>query len=60
MMGEWRISKDVERSGRGLILRNYPDIYLEGLKKTRNPSATTASLRAEIWTRDLPNMKQIC
>jgi len=48
-MGEWRISKDVERSGRGLILRNYPDIYLEGLKKTRNPSATTASLRAEIW-----------
>jgi hypothetical protein len=24
--GEWRIGKDLEGSGRGLILRYYPDI----------------------------------
>jgi hypothetical protein len=28
------IGKDLERSGRGLIFRYYPDICLVGLKKT--------------------------
>jgi hypothetical protein len=30
------IGKDLEGSGRGPILRNYPDISLEGLRKTTN------------------------
>jgi hypothetical protein len=32
-MGEWWIGKDMEGSGRGLILRYYPCICLEGLRK---------------------------
>jgi hypothetical protein len=31
---EWRIGKNVEGSGRGPVLRYYPGICLEGLRKT--------------------------
>jgi hypothetical protein len=34
MMGEWWIWKDIQGSGRGLILRFYPSICLEGMRKT--------------------------
>jgi hypothetical protein len=34
----WLIGKDVEESGRGQILRYYPGIFLEGLRKTTNIS----------------------
>jgi hypothetical protein len=34
VINEWWIGKDVERSGRGLILRYYPEICLERLRKT--------------------------
>jgi hypothetical protein len=32
----------------------------EGLRKTTKTSVSIASLRAEIWTRDLPATKQEC
>jgi hypothetical protein len=51
-MNERLIEKDVERSGRGLLSRNLPGGTEENLR--------IAGLRAEIWTRDLPNMKQEC
>jgi hypothetical protein len=42
----------VEGGGRGVILRCYSGIRLEGLRKiTKNP-------RDEILIQDLPNMKQ--
>jgi hypothetical protein len=34
MIGELWIAKDVEESGRDLLLRNYPSSYVEGLRKT--------------------------
>jgi hypothetical protein len=55
---EWWIGKDLEGSGRGLILRNLPGIRLEGLRKPQK--LRIAGLRADIWTRDLPNTKQDC
>jgi hypothetical protein len=33
---EWWIGKDLEGIGRGLILRHYSGIYLQGLKKITN------------------------
>jgi hypothetical protein len=50
--------QDVEGSGRGLILRFYPSIYLEGLRKATKLSVRIAGPRAEILTRDLPSTKQ--
>jgi hypothetical protein len=44
---EWWIRKNFVGSGRGLILRYYPGIRLEGLRKTTN-SVTVAGL----WGRD--------
>jgi hypothetical protein len=35
-------------------------ICVEGLRKTTKTSLRTLSLRAEIWSRDLPNMKKEC
>jgi hypothetical protein len=34
MISEWRIGKDLKRSGRGLMLRCYPGIRLERLRTT--------------------------
>jgi hypothetical protein len=34
VISEWWIEKDLEGSGRSLILRNYPGIRLEELRKT--------------------------
>jgi hypothetical protein len=50
---EYWIGKKVEESGRRL----YGGICLKGLKKPRNLSCIDG-LRAEIWTWDLPDMKQ--
>jgi hypothetical protein len=47
--------KDFEGSGHGLILRYYPGIRLEGQRKTMKIYVRIAGVRAEIWTRDLPN-----
>jgi hypothetical protein len=40
-------------------LRNYAGIHQQGLRKITK-TLRTAGLRAEILTRDLPNMKQEC
>jgi hypothetical protein len=48
VIGEWRLGKDVEGTGRGLILRYYPIICLEALGKTMKISVTVAGLRAEV------------
>jgi hypothetical protein len=56
--GSVMIGKDLERSSCGLILRYYPDICPEGLRKTTKNLRTTG-LRAKIWTRELPKMKQV-
>jgi hypothetical protein len=37
--------KNLEGSGRGLIVRYYPSIRLEGLKKATKPSVRIAGLR---------------
>jgi hypothetical protein len=34
-------------------------IFLEGLKNPRNTSITIACFRAKIWTRGIPNKKQV-
>jgi hypothetical protein len=51
--------KDFEGSGHGLILRYYPSIALEELRKAMK-HLRIASVWAEIRTWDLPNMKQEC
>jgi hypothetical protein len=43
-----RNGKDLEGRGRGLILRNYPGIRLEELRKTTKNYVITAGLQAEI------------
>jgi hypothetical protein len=58
MAGEWWTEKDVEGSGRGLILRHNPGICVELLNKPRKTSISIAGLLPEIWTRDLTNTKQ--
>jgi hypothetical protein len=55
-----RIWKDLEGSGMGLILRHYSGIHLKGLRKPLENAVRTEILRAEIWTRDIPNTKQEC
>jgi hypothetical protein len=42
------------------ILRPYPGIRIEGLRKTTKASIRTVDLWAEILIRDLPNTKQEC
>jgi hypothetical protein len=42
--------KDMEGSGRRLFLMQYPDIYLEGLRKTIKTSVRIAGL----WSRTEP------
>jgi hypothetical protein len=39
------------------IIRQYPGIRSEELKKSTKNTVMIAGLRAEILTRDLPNMK---
>jgi hypothetical protein len=41
----WWIGKDLVGSGRGIILRHYPGIRLDGLRKTTNSSITITSCR---------------
>jgi hypothetical protein len=52
---KWLNGRNLELIGRSLILRYYPCICLEGLRKT---TKSLVGLRAEIWTRDLPNTRQ--
>jgi hypothetical protein len=35
VISKLRVGKDVGESGRGLILKHYPSICLEGLRKTK-------------------------
>jgi len=60
VMREWRNGKHLEENGRGLILRYYTVFAWKDWRKPRKPSVIIASLRAEIWTQDLPNTKQEC
>jgi hypothetical protein len=53
VISEWWIGKDLEESNHGLILRHYPGIRQEGLKKFR-----IAGVRTEIWTWVFPITKQ--
>jgi hypothetical protein len=59
-MKGWYVNCELEGSGRRLILRNYPGIRQEGLRKTTKTSDRMASRLAEMWKRDLPNTKQEC
>jgi hypothetical protein len=56
---EWWIWKDLEGRGRGLILRYYPGIHLEGLRKTTKTLVRIPGLRAEVWTLVLTNTKSV-
>jgi hypothetical protein len=47
-------------SNRGIILRYYLGICMEGLKKPRKTSFRIACLQAETWSRDITNSKQEC
>jgi hypothetical protein len=42
------MGKDLEENWHGLILRYYPSIRLEILRKTAKPSVRIVGLRAEI------------
>jgi hypothetical protein len=55
---EWCIGKDMEGSGRCLINGTVPVFVSSNWVQPRNPSVRTADIRAEIWTRNLPNTKQ--
>jgi hypothetical protein len=52
--------KDLEGSGRGIIVRFYLGIRLEGLRKTTNISVRIAGVEAKIGPLGLPNTKQEC
>jgi hypothetical protein len=56
---EWWIWKDLEGRGRSLILRYYPGIHLEGLRKTTKTLVRIPGLRAEVWTLVLTNTKSV-
>jgi hypothetical protein len=47
----------MEGSAAVLILRYYPGIHLEGLRKTTKTLGQDSCLLGEIWTQELPNMK---
>jgi hypothetical protein len=47
-------------SPRRLILKYYPGIFLEGLKKTMTNLQSEQTLRAEILASELQNTKQEC
>jgi hypothetical protein len=55
MTSEWWIGKICGRKRPWPSLKYYPEICLEGLRRTTKTSVMIADLRAEIWTRDLPN-----
>jgi len=49
MISEWWIEKDLEGSGHGLILKYYPSIHLERLRKTtKNLSQDNQSPRQDM------------
>jgi hypothetical protein len=60
MIGEWRIVQYVEGSGRGLISGAIPAFSWREWGKPLKTRIRTAGLRDEVWTRDLPSMKQQC
>jgi hypothetical protein len=48
LTGKLLIEKDLDGSGRGLLLRYYPGIRLKGVRKARKTSVRIAGLRAKI------------
>jgi hypothetical protein len=56
-MMNWKV---LEESGRGLILRYYPGIRLEGLRETTDTLFMIAGLRVEILTKNLSNTNRGC
>jgi hypothetical protein len=50
----------MEELGRGLMLRYYPGIYLEGLRKPTEILIRIAVTVAENRAEDLPNTKLEC
>jgi hypothetical protein len=55
-MSDWWTGKDVEWSGRDLILELSRHSPLETEENKKN--LKRASLRTEIWTRGIPNKRQ--
>jgi hypothetical protein len=53
---EWWNGKDLEGNGRGL--GTITELAWRNWGTPRSPSVRIAGLRAEIWTRDLPNRKE--
>jgi hypothetical protein len=52
VLSEWWVGKDLEGSGRGLILRYYHGIRLEQLRKTMKQLSQDSRTPGRIWTRD--------
>jgi hypothetical protein len=52
--------KGCGRSGRGLIKWNIPALAFLDRGKPRKTSIRVQGPRTEIWTRNLPNIKQEC
>jgi hypothetical protein len=50
--------KDLEGSGRGLIYGTFPAFARDTERKPWKTSLKITSLRADIWTWDLPNKNQ--
>jgi hypothetical protein len=48
----WYMNNDLEGSGHDLILKYYPGIRLEALRKLWKTSDRIANVRAKIWTWD--------
>jgi hypothetical protein len=58
-MKGWYVNDDkLERMRNEAVVayfKHYLGICLEGMKKQRQTAVRIAGLRAEIWTRDVPN-----
>jgi hypothetical protein len=57
---EWRIGKDVEGSGPGLIKGSILAVAWRDWGKPQKPSISINDIRSEIWTWDLPNTWKGC
>jgi hypothetical protein len=60
VINKWWIGRNLEGSCCDIILKYFPGISLEGLRKNTKTSDRIPGLRAKIWTQDLPSAKQEC
>lgn len=59
MIGEWRIRKNVEGRGCGLMSGTVPVFFWRDWCKSQK-TVRNLGLQVDILTRDLPNTKQEC